>query len=111
LVIVSVIVVEWARLPLVPVMVTVKVPVAVWPPLPVKVRVEVPLPATLAGLKLAETPAGSGPVDSETVPLKPFRDVMVTVVDVELVLTSVRLEGDALMLKSPPVPGAVTVRL
>jgi hypothetical protein len=36
---------------------------------------------------------------------------MVIVVDVELVLISVTLEGDALMLKSPPVPGAVTVRL
>jgi hypothetical protein len=34
---------------------------------------------------------------------------MVTVVDVELVLAIVRLEGDALMLKSP-VPGALTVR-
>jgi len=110
LVIVRVTVVVWVWLPLVPVMVMVKVPVGVWPPLPVKVRVEVPLPATLAGLKLAETPAGSEPVDSETVPLKPFSDVMVTVVDVELVLTSVRLEGDALILKSP-VPGAVTVRL
>jgi len=111
LVIVSVIVVEWVRLPLVPVMVMVKVPVGVWPPLPVKVRVEVPLPATLAGLKLAETPVGSGPVDSETVPLKPFNAVMVMVVDVELVLAIDRLDGDALMLKSPPVPRAVTVRL
>jgi hypothetical protein len=111
LVIVSVIVVEWVRLPLVPVTVTVKVPAGVWPPLPVKVRVEVPLPATLAGLKLAETPAGSEPVDSETVPLKPFSDVMVTVVDVELVLAIDRLDGDALMLKSPPVPEVVTVRL
>jgi hypothetical protein len=110
LVIVSVIVVEWVRLPLVPVTVMVNVPVAVWPPLPVKVRVEVPLPVTLAGLKLAVTPDGSAPVDSETVPLKPL-NVMVIVVDVELVLISVRLEGDALMLKSPPVPGAVTVRL
>jgi hypothetical protein len=88
----------------------VNVPVGVVPPLPVKVRVEVPLPVTLAGLKPAETPAGSDPVDSETVPLKPFNDVMVIVVDVELVLISVTLEGDALMLKSPPVPGAVTVR-
>jgi hypothetical protein len=111
LVIVSVIVVEWVRLPLVPVTVTVNIPVAVWPPLPVKVRVEVPLPVRLAGLKLAVTPDGSAPVDSETVPLKPFNAVMVIVVDVELVLISVTLEGDALMLKSPPVPGAVTVRL
>ncbi len=75
-----------------------------------KVRVEVPLPDTLAGLKLAETPTGSAPVDSETVPVKPFNAVMVTVVDVEPDLVIDRLEGDALMLKSPPVPGAVTVR-
>jgi hypothetical protein len=89
----------------------VNVPVAVWPPLPVNVRVEVPLPVTLAGLKLAVTPDGSAPVDRETVPLKPLSAVMVIVVEVELVLTNVRLEGDALKLKSPPVPAAVTVRL
>jgi hypothetical protein len=91
--------------------VTVNVPVAVWPPLPVKVRVEVPLPVTLAGLKLAVTPDGSAPADRETEPLKPLNAVMVIVVDAELVLTNVTLEGDALMLKSPPVPAAVTVRL
>jgi hypothetical protein len=89
----------------------VNVPVAVWPPLPVKVRVEVPLPVTLARLKLALTPEGSAPVDSETVPLKPLNAVMVIVVDAEPDLVIARLEGDALMLKSPPVPGAVTVRL
>jgi len=89
----------------------VNVPVGVWPPLPVKVRVEVPLPDTLAGLKLAETPVGSAPVDRETVPVKPLNAVMVIVVDAELVLGIDRLEGDALMLKSPPVPGVVTVRL
>jgi hypothetical protein len=77
----------------------------------VKVRVEVPLPVTLAGLKLAVTPEGSAPVDSETVPLKPLNAVMVIVVDAEPDLVIARLEGDALMLKSPPVPGAVTVRL
>jgi len=98
------------RLPLVPVTVTVNVPVAVPPPCPVKVRVEVPLPVTLAGLKLAVTPAGRTPVDSETVPVKPFSDVMVMVVEVEPNRGIVRLEGDALMLKSP-VPGALTVRL
>ncbi len=75
-----------------------------------KVRVEVPLPVTLAGLKLAETPDGSAPVDSETVPVKPPDAVMVMVVDVEPDLVILRLVGDALMLKSP-VTGAVTVRL
>jgi len=108
LVIVSVIVVECVRLPLVPVMVMVNVPLEA--PLLVKVRVEVPLPATLVGLKLAETPEGNVPVDSETVPVKPFSDVIVTVVDPDPVLCMVKLEGDALMPKSP-VTGPVTVRV
>jgi len=77
----------------------------------VKVRVEVPLPVTVAGLKLAETPTGRVPVDSETVPLKPLNAVMVIVVDAEPDLVIARLDGDALMLKSPPVPAGMTVRL
>jgi hypothetical protein len=83
-------------------------------PLPVNVRVDVPVPpaptVTLAGLKFALTPPGSVPVDNETVPLKPFSDVMVMVVEVAPFLGIVRLDGDAPMLKSP-VTGAVTVRL
>ena len=106
--------VEWVRPPLVPVTVTVNVPVAVPPPWPLKVNVDVPLPpeatVTLVGLKLAVSPAGSAPVDSETVPLKPLSDVMVIVVDADPNLFIVRLEGNALMLKSP-VTGAVTVRV
>jgi hypothetical protein len=93
------------RLPLVPVTEMLNVPLDA--PLLVKVRVEVPLPVTLPGLKLAVTPEGKLPVDSETTPLKPFNDVMVTVVDPEPVRCIVRLEGEALMLKSGPV----TVRL
>lgn len=97
--------VEWVRVPLVPVTVTVKVPVAVPPPCPVNVNVDVPLPpeaiVTLVGLRVAVTPAGSAPVDSDTVPLKPFSDVMVVVVDADPDLVIVRLEGDVLMLKSP----------
>jgi hypothetical protein len=96
------------RLPLVPVTVMLKVPLD-WPLL-LKVRVEVPPPVTLVGLKVAVTPAGSAPCESETVPVKPFNDVMVMVVDPEPVRCIVRLEGDALMLKSPDT-GAVTVRL
>jgi len=79
-------------------------------PLLVKVRVEVPLPVTVVGLKAAVTPAGRAPVDSETVPVKPFSAVMVIVVEPEPVLWIVKLEGDALMLKSP-VTGPVTVRV
>jgi hypothetical protein len=114
LVIVRVIVVEWVRLPLVPVTVMVKVPVAVCPPLPVNVSVDVPVPpddtVTLDGLKLALTPDGRALVDSETVPLNPLSDVIVIVVAADPLLGIVRLGGDALMLKSP-VLGALTVRL
>jgi hypothetical protein len=111
LVICSDTVVECVRLPLVPVMVMVNTPVAVLGPLPVNVRVDVPLPpVTLVGLKVAVTPVGSELVESVTVPLNPLSDVIVTVVDVEPPLDIVRLEGEALMLKSP-APGVLTVRL
>jgi len=107
-------VVEWVRLPLVPVTVTVNVPVTVIPPWPLKVNVDVPLPTevtvTLVGLRLAVSPAGSAPVDNVTVPEKPPSDVIVIVVDADPNLFIVRLEGDALMLKSP-VTGAVTARV
>ena len=105
------IVVEWVRLPLVPVMVMVNVPVCVPPPLPVNVSVDVPdPPVTLAGLKVAVTPEGSVLVESETVPVNPLSEPIVIVVVAEPLLDICRLVGDALMLKSP-VPGAVTVRL
>jgi hypothetical protein len=95
----------------VPVMVMVNVPVGVLPLAPVKVSVEVPdPPVTLVGLKLAVTPVGSVPVESETVPLNPLRELIVTVVDTEPLRDICRLVGAALMLKSP-VPGALTVRL
>lgn len=96
------------RLPLVPVTVMVNVPLDA--PLLLKVKVEVPLPVTVVGLKVAVTPAGSVPVDSETMPLNPFSDVMVMVVEPEPVLCIVRLEGDAPMLKSG-CAGPVTVRV
>jgi len=111
LVICSDTVVEWVRLPLVPVMVMVNTPVWVPGPLPVNVSVDVPLPlVTLAGLKLALTPVGSALVESVTVPLNPLSDVIVMVVDVEPLFDIDRLEGEALMLKSGDA-GAVTVRL
>ena len=105
------IVVEWVRLPLVPVMVMVNTPVWVPGPLPVNVSVEVPLPpVTLAGLKVAVTPDGSVLVESETAPVNPLSEPIVIVVVAEPLLDICRLVGDALMLKSA-VPGAVTVRL
>jgi len=99
------------RLPLVPVMVMLNVPVAVWPPLPVKVRVEVPPPATLTGLKLAETPPGSAPVDSETVPVKPPDAVIVMVVETEPDLGIVKLVGDCLLYTSPSPRDLSTSRM
>jgi hypothetical protein len=111
LVICSDTVVVCVRPPLVPVMVMVNTPVWVPGPLPVNVSVDVPLPpVTLAGLKLAVTPVGSALVESVTVPLNPLSEVIVTVVDVEPLLDIVRLEGDALMLKSGD-GGGLTVRL
>jgi hypothetical protein len=105
-------VVEWVRLPLVPVMVMVKVPVPA--PLPLNVSVEVPVPpdetVTLAGLNVALTPEGSVPVESVMVPLKPLSEVIVIVVVVAPFLDIDRLEGEALMLKSGDA-GAVTVML
>ena len=114
MVILSVIVVVWVSLPLVPVMVMVNIPVVVPLPLPVNVSVDVPVPpgdtVRLAGLNVALTPLGSVLVERETVPLKLLSEVMVIVVAAEPLLDICRLEGDALMLKSP-VPRAVTVRL
>ncbi len=99
------------RLPLIPVIVMVNTPVWVPGPLPVNVSVDVPLPpATLAGLNVAETPVGSVLVDSETVPVNPLSEVIVTVVDVEPPLDICRLVGEALMLKSGDA-GPVTARL
>lgn len=102
-------VVEWVRLPLVPVIVMVNIPVLA--PLPVSVSVEVPdPPVTLAGLKVALTPVGSVPVESITVPLNPPIEPIVIVVVAEPLLDICRLEGEALMLKSGDA-GGVTVRL
>jgi hypothetical protein len=78
---------------------------------PWNVSVEVPVPpddtVTLAGLKVSVTPL-TADADSDTVPLKPFRLVIVIVVDVEPNLDIEALEGETLMLKSG-VAGAVTV--
>ena len=73
-----------------------------------KVRVLLPLLVTVAGLKLAPTPAGSVLVANPTVPLKPFKAPTVTVKTVLLPDVIVRLPGVPLTLKSG---GGVTVRL
>jgi len=78
--------------------------------LPVNVNVELPLPDIVEELNVAVTPVGSAPVDKVTVPLNPLSDVIVTVVEVEPNLDILRLEGEALMLKSG-TGGVVTVRV
>jgi hypothetical protein len=70
-------VVEFTRLPLVPVTVIVYVPVAMLDPT-VKVRAEVPEPVIAVGLKAAVTLDGRLDADNKIEPLKPFTAVVVT---------------------------------
>jgi hypothetical protein len=74
----SVAVAEWVRLPLVPVIVSGELPVVV-APLVITVIVEVPLAVTVAGEKLAVASAGKLLAVNVTVPVKPFREPIVTV--------------------------------
>jgi len=67
-----------ARLPLVPVTVSVEVPVGVVLPV-VTVMVEEPLPVIVAGEKVAEAPVGKPLALRVTVPANPLRAPMVTV--------------------------------
>jgi len=71
-------VVEFTRLPLVPVTVIVYVPVATLDAT-VKVKAEVPEPVIAVGLKPAVTLPGTLDADNEIDPLKPFTAVVVTV--------------------------------
>ena len=63
----------------VPIIVSVEVPVGVLPFVVVTVIVEVPLVVTVAGEKLAVAPAGKPLELSVTVPVNPFSAPMVTV--------------------------------
>ena len=71
------VVVEWVRLPLVPVMVRVEVPVSVVPAV-VTVSVEVPLALIVGGEKLVVAPVGKPLALRVTVPANPFRAPTVT---------------------------------
>lgn len=68
----------WVNEPLVPTMEMFVVPDGVLV-CPLKLMVTMPLPLTEEGLKLALTPAGRLAADTETVPVKPNREAMVTV--------------------------------
>ena len=69
---------EWDKLPLVPVIVSLEVPVAV-EAVVVTFKVEEPEPLIDAGVKLADAPDGKPPSLSATVPVNPFCAAMVTV--------------------------------
>lgn len=99
LVILRVTVVERVRVPLVPVMVSVNVPICA--PFEVKRRVDGPAVVTEVGEKLDVTPAGCPETDRPTGPLKPPAAATVTVVEVVPPLRgSCRLVGEALSEKS-----------
>ncbi len=88
---------ECDREPLVPVTVTVNVPLAEG----TQDRVEVPEPVWLSGLRMQVMPVdGDTEEDKPTVPVKPFLNVTV-IVEVPVVLAATdRLVGMAVTLKS-----------
>ena len=90
-------VVVWLRLPEVPVIVTVEVPVAA-----VLLAVSVKKLAAVAGFGLREavTPLGRPEADKLTLPEKPFRGATVTVLDPLDPWAMLRLLGDDERLKS-----------
>jgi len=96
--------------PPVPVMVMVLVPVLALL-LTVSLRVDVPEPGAPMDveLKLAVTPDGRPLADKATAESKPPETAVVIVELPELPLDTVRVVGDALMVKLA-LPGAVTVR-
>jgi hypothetical protein len=106
-VIVSVTVAVWLIDPLVPVMLTVKVPrESALVPWNVSVEVVDPPADTVTGLelKVSVTPA-TGSAERDTVPANPFKLVTVMVTDPDPVRCIVRLVGEALMLKSGAAGG------
>jgi len=97
------IVVDFVKLPDVPVIVTVAVPVVA---VLLAVSVRVLVLVVLAGLNEAETPLGKPDAEKLTLPLKPFCGVIVTVLAPLAPCVIVRLFGDA---ESVKVGGGLTV--
>ena len=104
---VRLIVVECVRLPDVPVIVTVNVPVVA---APLAVSVSVLAPVVLLGLNDAVTPLGRPDAERLTLPVKPFDGVSVIVVVALVPCSTVTLPGEAERAKSAGVLG-LTVRL
>ena len=92
-------VLEWDRLPLVPVMVSVEVPRGA-PLMVVTVMTVVPEPATVGGLKVMPDPAGSPVAAKDTEPLKPPAGTMLMVQAAVAPGEMVRDAGVVLMAKS-----------
>jgi hypothetical protein len=86
------IVVDWVRLPLTPLMVTVKVPVAALVP---AVNVKVLALVVLTGLKDAVTPLGRPEADRLTAPVKPFEGVTAMLLVPWLPCAMLRTFGEA----------------
>ena len=90
--------VELVKLPAVPVMVKVAMPVVA---VPLAVRVKVLVPVVLVGLNDGVTPAGNPEADKLTVLLKPLCGVTVMVLVPLAPCTIVRLFGEAESVKFP----------
>jgi hypothetical protein len=103
-----VIVVVWLKVPDVPPIVTVNVPLAA---VLLAVNVAVLLEVAGFGLKDAVTPLGSPDADRVALPVKPFEGVIVTVLVPLVPCEIVTLVGDADRLKSGVGGAAFTVRL
>jgi hypothetical protein len=95
---VSVTLVVWVRVPLVPVMVSAYVPTGVVE-LVVTVRVELPVPVTVAGEKLAVAPAGNPLALSVTTPVNPFTAPTLAVYVAVFPSTTVSVLGVAISVK------------
>jgi len=108
---VTVILTVWLNVPLVPVTVSVYVPVGVEAPTEI-VRVDVAEPpeggVTEVGLKVLVVPVGRPEIERLTAELKPLKDVIVIVEVPEAPCVIVKDDGEADIVKSG---AAVTVRL
>jgi hypothetical protein len=100
----NVTVVEFVRLPDVPVIVTLAVPTVA---VPLAVKLNVLALVVLAGLKEAVTPIGRPDTDKLTLPLKPFCGVTVTVLVPLAPCAELKVFGEADRLK---LGGKTTVR-
>jgi hypothetical protein len=96
---INVVLAECVSVPLVPVTVSVNVPVAALPVVDA-VNVDVPEPVTLVGLKLPLPPEPNPPTERFTVPANPFVAVIVVVYVALPPCTTVAEDGETAIVKS-----------